>query len=437
MSRASRVRLDSTSGALQLRRYRLSVVSGPDAGHTMLLEDSLVLGSRPRTGMRLSDPAVSREHVELQLREEGVWVRDLGSTNGTYLSGARIREVLVEREATLTVGKSVLRLVLEQADVGPALALPVQFGGAIGQSVRMRQLFGFLERVAEVDSTVLLLGETGTGKEVLAEAIHRASPRRDRPFVVIDCGAVAPSLVESELFGHVRGAFSGAASDRDGAFLEADGGTVFLDEVGELPLELQPKLLRVLETGSVKRLGENRTRKVDIRVVAATHRELTGQVAAGRFRQDLYFRLAVVLARVPALRERAEDIPLLVHHFISRLGRPDFELSPALMEQLTAHAWPGNVRELRNVVERALVGPEPDLTPEAAASPAPVPLEPGLVQLPFKEAKERLVETFTRDYLVSLLERCQGNISEAARTAQLGRNHVHRLVKRYGLKGQE
>jgi two-component system response regulator GlrR len=438
------LRLDRDTGTLRSREYRLVITSGPDTGKSQLLSGVCLVGSHPDAGLPLNDPTVSRYHVELFARGDGVRVRDLGSTNGTFIAGARIAEVIVEEEAVVTVGKTSLRISIVEQDLGIPEELS-QFGKVIGASQAMKGLFGILERVAPSDSTVVLLGETGTGKEVLAESIHQGSRRKDKPFVVVDCGAVAPSLIESELFGHVKGSFTGAVANRFGAFLEADGGTVFLDEIGELPLDLQPKLLRVLEGGTVKRVGEDKHRQINVRVIAATHRNLEKEVEAGRFRRDLYFRLAVVLVHVPPLRERHEDIPLLAKHFVKQMGRGDFELPRGLLQRFSAYAWPGNVRELRNVVERALAGAEvepqlvPDSSPGSSGAPraAVTPNGEAITDLPFKEAKERLVETFTREYLVALLDKCGGNISKMAREAGIARNYVHRLVSKYGLKAHE
>jgi two-component system response regulator GlrR len=257
-------------------------------------------------------------------------VRDLESRNGTWLGGTRVTEVIVEDQATITIGKTTLRVGMAEADLGRPEARS-SFGAAVGASPAMKQLFGILERVSPSDSTVLLLGETGTGKEVLARAIHERSTRAHAPFVVVDCGSVAASLIESELFGHVRGSFTGAVADRNGAFLAADSGTIFLDELGELPLELQPRLLRVLEGGYVRRVGEDKSRRVDVRVIAATHRDLEAEVAANRFRRDLYYRLAVVPITVPPLRDRLDDLQLLAEHFVKSMGRGDFPLPRSLM----------------------------------------------------------------------------------------------------------
>jgi transcriptional regulator with GAF, ATPase, and Fis domain len=431
------LRLDRASGTLKERRYQVAIIGGPGTGTTRAIEGSMTVGSHPDAGLSLSDTTVSRYHVELTARPDGVRVRDLESTNGTWLGGARITEVIVEDQATLSVGKTTLKVSMLEADLGTPEAQPT-FGPALGASQAMKQLFGMLEKVAPSDSTVLLLGETGTGKEVMARAIHQKSPRAARPFVVVDCGSVAPTLIESELFGHVRGSFTGAINDRNGAFLEADGGTIFLDEIGELPLELQPKLLRVLEAGTVRRVGEDKHRRVDVRVVAATHRDLDAEVAAGRFRRDLYYRLAVVLVNVPPLRDRLDDLPLLTEHFVKSMGRGDFQIPRSLMARFAAYHWPGNVRELRNLVERSLAGADVDPLPhETQAAARTLATGDDLTELPFKEAKERLVESFTREYLVTLLEKCNGNISQMAREAGIARNYVHRLVAKYGLKAQD
>jgi len=300
----------------------------------------------------------------------------------------------------------------------------------------MRQLFALLERIAPSEASVLVLGETGTGKELCAEALHAHSLRKARPLVVVDLAAVQPNLIESELFGHVRGAFTGAVSDRAGAFERADGSTLFLDEIGELSSELQPRLLRALERGQVKRVGANDYRTVNVRVVAATNRDLLSLASEGRFREDLYHRLAVLAVRLPPLRERRDDVPMLVQALLQQLGRPG-AIGPATLARLGAHDWPGNVRQLRNVIERAVslspgageVPPELLVLPEDRSAPTPSSSS----GLPFKEAKERLIEAFEREYLEGLLSRCGGNVSRAAREAGIDRVYLHRLLKRYAL----
>jgi two-component system, NtrC family, response regulator GlrR len=432
-ARTALIRLDAQTGSLRERRYEIAVLTGPDTGKKLELAGTTTIGSSPDTDFPLTDPTVSRYHLELQVRVTGVRLRDVGSTNGTFLSGVRLQEVTIEKDATVLVGATPVRIQVLEKDLGKPISKQDRFGDALGTSPAMRQLFGILERVAATDSSVLLIGETGTGKEVLARGIHGASPRRNKPFIVVECGALAAELVESELFGHRRGSFTEASADRPGAFAMADGGTLFLDEVGELPLELQPKLLRALDTGTVKRLGDDDYKSVDVRVVAATHRDLEAEVDQGRFRSDLFYRLAVVAARIPPLRERREDLPLLAHHFLQLKGRADFELPQELLERLSSHTWPGNARELRNLVERATAGADLDL-PSPEGDNAWFVRVGEAAGMPFKEAKDKLVEAFTRDYIAALLERCDGNISEVARVAGIARNYVHKLVKKYGLK---
>jgi transcriptional regulator with PAS, ATPase and Fis domain len=436
---------DLSSGTLKARRYRVTVVSGPDSGSSAEIDNGTALiGTHQNTELRLTDKGVSRYHLELQLRSDGLKVTDLDSTNGTFQGTTRIGSVVLSGAARLKLG-STTEIEISPADVPVTVeGYPEDhLGQAIGGSRAMKELFGLLDRVANTEATVLLEGETGTGKELLAEAIHQRSQRRGGPFVVVDCGALPRDLIGSELFGHVRGAFTGALNSKRGLIEEADGGTLFLDEVGELPLDLQPQLLRALEKREVRPIGEVRARKVNIRVIAATNRNLAEQVRQGAFREDLYFRLAVVRAQVPPLRKRKEDIPLLVRTFLRDLKREDFELSPDILAQLMAHDWPGNVRELRNVMERGLsleggelpievAGGVGEATGDAAAHMRGG-MSADVLQKPFKEAKGLLVESFEREYLTHLLARHNGNISRAALEAGIDRNYIHRLVKKYNI----
>jgi DNA-binding NtrC family response regulator len=440
---------DHASGTLKARRYRIAVVAGPDSGASAEIDNgTFLLGTHQNNDLRLTDKGVSRYHLELQLRAEGLKVTDLESTNGTFQGSTKIGSITLNGAARLKLG-SHTEVEIQPADVPVQLSgfEGERFGQAIGGSRYMKELFGLLDRVANTDATVLLEGETGTGKELLAEAIHRRSARRGGPFVVVDCGALPRDLIGSELFGHVRGAFTGALTAKRGLIEEADGGTLFLDEVGELPLDLQPQLLRALEKREVRPIGEVRAKKVNIRVVAATNRNLPEQVRLGAFREDLYFRLAVVRAAVPALRKHKEDIPLLVRHFLGELKRSDFEIGPDLLAQLMTHEWPGNIRELRNVVERALSfdqdGGGGALPIEVAGDVGTATNDAGnhygggmskdVLEKPFKEAKGLLVESFEREYLTHLLQRHNGNISRAALEAGIDRNYIHRLVKKYNL----
>jgi len=397
------------------------------------------IGTHSSNDLVLADPAVSRFHCRL-VREDGGWrVRDTGSLNGTKLDNVRIRDAdLTAEGGTLALGDSLVRVRQAAAEREALVPMIPSFGVIAGTSVAMRKLFAMLEKVAQSDINVLIEGESGTGKELVATEIVQRGTRGDKPFVIVDCGAISPNLVESELFGHVRGAFTGADRDRVGAFEAADGGTVFLDEIGELPLELQPKLLRALEAREIRRVGETRARKVNVRVVSATNRDLEREVNKSRFREDLYFRLAVIQVHVPPLRERLDDMEILVRHFLSQLGCPDEErlFQPAVLMEMAKHDWPGNVRELRNYVERTVVLQTASPTSRKSASSSPsIGTQNVDIRIPFKLAKDSAVDTFERAYLGALLESCGGNMSKAARTAGMDRMYLHRLVQKHGLRG--
>jgi DNA-binding NtrC family response regulator len=441
---------DDASGVLLERTYRLRVVSGPDQGKEhMLDEGTTMVGTHADNDLVLSDATVSRYHLEIRVRRDGIEVRDLDTTNGTKHGGAKIGNVVLTGAARLRLGKHT-EVDVEPVDTNVELGewASDRFGDVLGTTQPMKRLFALLAKAAPTEATILLQGETGTGKEAIAEAVHRASRRSKGPFVVVDCGSIPHELIASELFGHAKGSFTGAAGDKQGLIEAANHGTLFLDEIGELALDLQPQLLRVLDRRQVRRVGETQSVDVDIRVIAATHRDLRAMVRAGQFREDLYYRLAVVATYVPPLRERKADIPALATWFAEKMGRGSFAQSPTLLEQLQKHDWPGNVRELRNVVERALSLGDAALADlgdnggRASSQPGIGDHEGGaraasnadVLELPFKEAKAQLVEAFERDYLTALLARHHGNISRAASEAGIDRNYIHRLVKKYGLE---
>ncbi len=417
-------------------RFEVQVHWADGAGeHVAMLDGRAVVGSAASANIVVADPAVSRIHAEFDVRDDGVWLRDLGSRNGTFIEGVQITLGRIPDAGRVRVGSTVLTLRRADAPTPVNLWPNDRFGPLIGRSPRMRELFARLARIAATDSTVLVQGETGTGKELVARAIHEASPRAKGPLVVVDCGALLESVLEAELFGHAKGAFTGAVTAREGAIEAADGGTVFLDEIGELPLSLQPKLLRVLESRTVRRVGETAHRKVDVRFLAVTHRDLRTMVNTGAFREDLYFRLAVLPITVPPLRERPEDIPALIEHFASgaRLG-----LEPRLFDEIVGRPWLGNVRELRNFVERLrALGPS-EAVALAPAESAGSPPQAGLIGMleaalrrPLREAREQWVDAFEREYVRRLLERHAGNVSEVARVAQVDRTYVHRLIRKH------
>jgi DNA-binding NtrC family response regulator len=424
----------------QLGRGKLLVVKGPDRGEAIAIGDlPITLGSGAGCDVVLADPTISRRHLVVEPREESVILRDVGSTNGSYVQGSRFHELTLGFGTEVTIGQTVLKYVPTEEALDVAPSDEEVYGSLVGRDPKLRKLFRLLGDVANSDATVLIEGETGTGKELFAEEIHRHSPRRGGPFVVFDCGAVPKELIESALFGHVKGAFTGAITDRAGAFEEAEGGTLFLDEIGELAPEVQPAMLRVLDKHAVRAVGGTSYNQVSVRVIAATNRNLRAEIAAKRFREDLYYRLAVVRMHVPPLRERPEDITLLVEYFAKQFrGGEPVEISREEMDRLRRHNWPGNVRELRNVIERACTlshGPQLEID-EAFDERAAGGLSAGMVNidLPFKEAKSQVVDNFEREYIRALLKRHNGNLSAASRSAEVDRKHFRELLRKHGLR---
>lgn len=441
--------------------------------HTMVIEGETIVGSSSNSHLRIDEPTVSRVHASFSLKQDGLWVRDLESRNGTFINGIRVSFARVPEGAMLRFGGNEAHM--EEGSV-PAESVGLwpasKFHHLVGRSIAMRTLFAQLNRLAQSDASIMIQGETGTGKEVVARSIHDASSRAQGPYIVVDCGALPENLLESELFGHTKGAFTGAVQAREGAFEAANGGTIFIDEIGELPLSMQPKLLRVLESRAIRRVGETQYRPVNVRVICATHRELATMVAAGTFREDLYFRLSVLPIRIPPVRERADDIPMLIEHFQKQAGGPAF--SPALMTELRGRMWQGNVRSLRNFVERAAVlGPHEALSLMAADrqdpptgitrmptnlveeedtvsiqdgsldAPAPpsssliMPLEGMLApELPldllsrnYRDFREAWIEHGERLYMNRLLEKHKGNVTAASKEAGINRTYAYKLLK--------
>jgi DNA-binding NtrC family response regulator len=413
----------------------LVVIEGRDLGARFALQPGVRrLGSAAGSDVRLTDPTVSRVHCELELQARSVKVSDQESTNGTSIDGVRVYVAELRPGSVLHVGSSTLRLERRDEPIVVPISPRESFGELLGKSVAMRRIYAVLERAAKTDVTVLVQGETGTGKDVVARSLHAASNRANGPFVAIDCGSIAENLIESELFGHVRGAFSGANGDRRGLFEEANGGTLFLDEVGELPIALQPKLLRVLETREVRRVGANVAKKVDVRVVAATNRPLARAVNEGTFREDLFYRLAVVEVHLPPLRARREDVGVLAQFFHDRITGKKRALPQELVRSLGEKGWPGNVRELRNYVERMVsLGWTNEEPPAPTTLEAPADLD-ALVpsDMPLKEARIVWNERFERIYLRALLARTGGNVRKAAEVAGVNRRWLQRLLAQYG-----
>ncbi len=447
--------VDARAQSRQLRQARLVVVEGPDQGREFqIARHQTHVGRASINEIVLNDRLVSSTHFAIVAEEQGFVLRDAGSTNGTWLSGCQVREVILAPGVTFRVGATSLQLRPVDEVVDIPLSEEERFGGVIGRALSMREVFATLARVAPTELTCLIEGETGTGKERVARAIHEASRRKHKPYVVLDCSAIPRELMESYVFGHERGAFTGAVAQRAGAFEAADGGTLFLDEIGELDLSLQPKLLRVLESRELRRVGATRAVRADCRVIAATNRDLRAMVNAGTFREDLYFRLSIVNITLPSLSQRREDIPLLVDSFLEESSgrRPDGtkpRLSADALDALLSYGWPGNVRELKNVIARAAgLAAEPVITradlhlrggistPLAPSAPAPAPLASAApdISRPFKEAKQEVVDTWEAAYLRALLAAHDDNLSSAARASGLTRYHLRELLKRHALR---
>jgi transcriptional regulator with PAS, ATPase and Fis domain len=413
----------------------------------------VLVGSAPGSGILIQHPTVSRLHAELEAKVDGLWVRDLGSRNGTFVenlqvTGAKLPDKVQVRlgavDVTVDYGAAPQKVV----DLWPE----PRFQRLVGRSISMRELFATLARIAPMDASVFIQGETGTGKELVARAVHDASPRASKPFIVVDCAALSESLLEAELFGHAKGAFTGAVGARAGAIEAGDGGTVFLDEIGELPMAMQPKLLRALESRSVRRIGETNHRSVDVRFISATHRDLLAMVSAGEFREDLYFRLSVLPVTVPSLRDRRDDIELLVSHFLTLMGSPG-AISHELMRDLAARPWRGNVRELRNFVERArALGATQALamtnvasaTGKAEGVPAKTPSapprapdkvadDPAMFEQAYKDFRESWIDAGEREYVRRLLQRHSRNVTAAAKEAGVDRTYIYRLIRKHDL----
>jgi len=423
-------------------KLRVTVTRGPDTGTYVETPGTPVrIGTSSENDLVLTDDTVSRRHAELTPTPLGMRVRDVESTNGILLGGLRLKDAFVAGDFQVALGETWIAVNWLSETVDREQLQTDRFGDVLGRAPAMRELFADLERIAPTDVTLLLEGETGTGKDLIAESVHAQGGRSSGPFVVFDCGAVAPNMVESELFGHERGAFTGAHTQHTGVFEQADGGTLFIDEIGELPLELQPKLLRALEKREIRRIGGRQTIGVDARIIAATNRNLRAEIQRGHFRQDLYFRLAAAHVVVPPLRDRMEDLELLVEHFLNmeRPVRALAEVPAHVWEMFKNHRWPGNVRELRNAVQRLAVTPDRPLhqDPTHSSDPGqrsaqPTWLRDGSV-VPLRVARREASDDFELSYLTFVLDRAQGNVTRAAALAEVSRQMMQKLMRKHGM----
>ncbi len=400
--------------------------------------DSFTLGKDASNALVIQDRFISGRHLKVTRSAGGFHVVDLSSTNGTFLGSTRIFEAEIPLGTALRVGEA--ELLFERISQGQPQA---SFHGIIGSEPSMRQLVAAIQRVAPSTAAVAILGESGTGKELVARAIHECSPRAAQPFVPLNCAAISPQLIESELFGHEKGAFTGADVKRKGAFEEAHGGTLFLDELGELPLELQAKLLRVLESGEIKPVGATRPLHVDVRVVTATHRNLWAWSCERKFREDLYFRLCGIPLMLPPLRQRPGDLRTLAEHFARTLAPQGqtVRFTAAALNKLQQHTWPGNVRELRNVVQRALLlrkGPKidaDDLSFGEAALGEPEGLAD--LELPADVTLEQMLERLERQLISNTLRRFKNNRERTSRALGVSRASLYRRMKEWGLDSEQ
>lgn len=465
------------SEGFPVQKILIEVLSGEDKGFSATFEKPVVrIGADPLSDIVLADPTVSRMHAEIRRNKGGLELIDLDSTNGTFIDGMEIGNVEISPGTVFQVGRTKMRLSTRTEQVKIEVTDRTRYGNIIGQSAALREIFSILDRVAPSDLSVVIEGETGTGKELIAAAIHENSQRSSKPFVVFDCSAFTATLLESELFGHEKGAFSGASRRHMGVFERADGGTIFFDELGEMDIEFQAKFLRVLETGDVRRVGGESTFNVDVRVVAATNKDLESLVVDKEFREDLFYRLSKVRFNLPPLRERVEDIPLLAEHFLDEMSS-DQAARPLLTDDairsLQQYEWPGNIRQLRNVVEKAVAMCREGaitadylrselggggriqqsrsmfmpamVTPADPVSSTTHPAAPNTTVLtalletdegkaiPFRDAKDALIADFEKTYLTRLLIRNENNISQAAREAEVDRRHLYRLLKKHDL----
>ncbi len=422
---------------LVLRKARFKVTKGRDAGKELVLQKALIsIGTLPESDLVLTDPTVSRKHAVVEERPDGYLLRDLDSTNGSFLDNVRIREGYITPGSVIRIGQTEISFSPLEERFEILKSSSDRFGSLIGSSPLMREVYGFLERIAPTDVTVLLEGETGTGKELAARAIHGHSRRSGGPFVVFDCGAVAPNLIESELFGHEKGAFTDAVKARQGSFELADNGTLFLDEIGELSLDLQPKLLRALDQRETKRVGGDRPVAVNVRVISATNKDLEKEVKAGRFREDLYYRLSVVRVSMPPLRKRKEDIETIAVQALAgisaEISRKITGLSPEAATALTAYSWPGNVRELKNVLGRAAA-----LSDSGRIEPKDLFLTQGKKTATLDGLSGKTLEEIEKAAIHATLQSVSGNKTEAAKILGIAYSTLYEKMKKYGLRGQD
>lgn len=450
-SKTDILKLEDGPEVVSLRKCQLIFLDGPYKGKKLTLNrDRLSIGKREGNDILIQDKTVSRKHCEIVYESDSFLLRDCDSTNGTFLNGSKVKEAYLSPADVIKLGNTQLEFIVFDEKVSIEPSEKEIFGAMVGKSRKMRQIFAILEKISKTHASVIIEGETGTGKDLVAKAIHEHSTRRSHPFLVFDCTGVAPNLIESELFGHEKGAFTGAIRSRPGIFEGAKGGTVFLDELGELPIDLQPKLLRALENREVRRVGANTATKIDVRVISATNRNLKQEIQGGKFREDLYYRMSVVKISLPPLRDRPEDIPLIIERLLTTqtynktpTGFKVIRVEDDALKLLQRYPWPGNVRELANILERACSFVEGETIRRgdlefvfSEIDDAEERTENMRINtdIPFKEAKQEIVERFEKEYLEELLKKHNYNLSKASREAKVDRKHIRNLLKKYGIE---
>jgi len=434
-NRATRVVVKDSSLPASLKGKLLVLSSASRGKEFIIAKDEVVIGSAAANDFVLSDDTVSKKHFRIERKEKEFIISDLDSTNGTILNGNNIKVAGLKPNSIIQAGESYIQFLVydeNEAQFGVAPSENENFGSVVGKAYEMRKIFGILEKVSQTNVTIVLEGATGTGKDLVARAVHGASRRSNKPFIVVDCTAISPNLFESELFGHEKGAFTGADGQRKGLMEAANGGTLFFDELGELPIEQQPKLLRAIESRQIKRVGGNDGIPIDIRIIAATNRSLEEEVKKGNFREDLYFRLSVVKLKIPDLKERPDDIPLIINEFLKDSGK---KLSDDALNLLKYYSWPGNIRELKNVIERAVAFSETE-TIEArdimtlqqmTSSP-----DDG-VGSDVSAFTGRSLEAIEKIAIEKTLEACGGNKTKAAKILGIAYSTLYEKIKKFGI----
>ena len=416
---------------LLLKKVKLAVTKGRELGKEFVIDKGLLrIGSKKENDVVIADDTVSRHHAVIEEKKGQYIIRDLESTNGTFVNGLRVSEAFLNEGSIIKLGNTELRFIPVEEKIELMPSKKDRFGDIVGKSKEMKEIFGILEKISKTDATVLITGETGTGKELVAKAIHENSHRSKKPFVVIDCSAIARNLIESELFGHEKGAFTGAVSTRHGAFEAANGGTIFLDEVGELEPDMQPRLLRVLEAREIKRVGSTSIIPVDVRIIAATNRELSAEIKKNRFREDLFYRLSVININLPQLRDRKDDISLLIDYFIkTNKARKVKGVAKETLNILINYSWPGNVRELRNVIERAIaLGASDYIEPKDL-----ILLKPQASEKDTADLSGKTLEEIEKSAIIQTLKAHKGNKTTTAKALGIAYSTLYEKMKKYGI----